>query len=425
MGYSFKLLLQKNLLRIRTVSITLLDMLLYVILPAPRLDTSSSTDKKVILFLGDSLQARIPRLAKWLNRTGEFDCMLMVARGKGFSIFDTETFSKTFTFRSRWDLRRQLKGLEQVYVIHAFTMPSYQIRLAIEKTDLPVIMDIQDMHVSYFGLNSPKLYMRLDMPDESYSISHSDGIVSHSIELYNACQEYQITNRPPTLMFPVYCDDDHLLTPASIPSMDEIHIVYAGSIAGSFQDDQHFGSLKFFRVIEAFSKQKVHLHIYPSPTMRFRDLILSEYQAISDENPYFHLHESVPQKELAEALTTYHFGLLPFFLEDTSRSANKLGRGSSQKLYNYIESGIPVIISEDLAFQSWMAQRYGAGLEITKPDLLQIRELIEKIAYADMREELLEKRAKISLSTHIPRLTAFYHRIHEKALQNQQIGTNA
>lgn len=416
MGYSLKLLIQKNLLRIRTVVITVLDMILYVILPAVRPDTQSTSGKKVILFLGDSLQARIPRLAKWLYRTGEFECMLMVAAGKGFRIFDTDTFSRTFTYRSRWDLRRQLKGLDHVYVIHAFTLPSYQIRLAIDKTKLPVIMDIQDMHVSYFGLDSPKLYMKLDMPDESFSISHSAGIVSHSIELFNACKEYKITERPPTLMFPVYCDDDHLLIPAEVPSMEEIHIVYAGSIAGSFQDDQHFGSLKFFRVIEAFSQQNIHLHIYPSPTMRFRDLILSEYQAISDENPYFHLHESVPQKELAEALTTYHFGLLPFFLEDTSRSANKLGRGSSQKLYNYIESGIPVIISEDLAFQSWMAQRYGAGLEITKPDLYRIREMIEAIDYTEMRKELLAKRENICLSTHIPRLVAFYHQIH----QNEQ-----
>lgn len=413
MWYTLKLFWQKNLLRLRTVWMTLIDIFLYVLLPAMVLDTQPKGGKKVILFLGDSLQARIPRLAKWLNRTGEFECMLLTMKGKGFRIFDTDTFSKTFTYRSRWELRRQLKGMKDIYAIHAFTMPSYQIRLAIEKTDLPVIMDIQDMHVSYFGLNSPKLYMKLDMPDESYSISHSDGIVSHSIELFNACREYDIERRPPTLMFPVYCDDDHLLTPTEIPAMDEIHIVYAGSIAGSFQDDQHFGSLKFFRVIEAFSKQQIHLHIYPSPTMRFGDLILSEYQAISDENPYFHLHQSVPQKELAEALTRYHFGLLPFFLADTSRSANKLGRGSSQKLYNYIESGLPVIISEDLAFQSWMARRYGAGIEITKPDLSHIRDLVEALDYPAMRQDLLDKRSKICLSTHIPRLVEFYHRIHE------------
>ena len=294
-------------------------------------------------------------------------------------------------------------------------MPSYQIRLAIEKTDLPVIIGHSGYACQLLWSQQPQTLYASGYARRNLTVSpHSDGIVSHSIELYNACKAYKIEQRPPTLMFPVYCDDDHLLMPKEIPSLEELHIVYAGSIAGSFQDDQHFGSLKFFRVIDAFSRQKVHLHIYPSPTMRFRDLILSEYQAISDENPYFHLHESVPQKELAEALTHYHFGLLPFFLADTSRSANKLGRGSSQKLYNYIESGIPVIISKDLAFQSWMARRYGAGIEITKPDLERIREIIESIDYVAMRKELLEKREKICLSAHIPRLISFYHAIHKQ-----------
>ena len=87
MGYSFKLLIQKNLLRMRTVGITLIDILLYVFLPPIRLDMAPAAGKKTILFLGDSLQARIPRLAKWLNRSGEFDCMLMIAAGKEFKIF--------------------------------------------------------------------------------------------------------------------------------------------------------------------------------------------------------------------------------------------------------------------------------------------------------------------------------------------------
>jgi len=402
---------QKNLLRVRTVLQTSLDFARYMLLPAPRLPVQSKSDKPVILFLGDSLQARIPRMAKWLQRSGEFECMLLVAAGKNFRIFDTDIFSQSFTYRSRWHLRHILKGLPKVYAIHAFTLPSYQIRMAIDHTGYPVVMDIQDMHVSYFGLNSPKLYMRLDMPDESYSIQHAAGIVTQSIELTNASRVYDIPKRPPTLFFPVYCDDDQLLTPPTIPSMEEIHLVYAGSIAGSFQDDHHFGSMKLYRLADTLAEQQIHFHIYPSPTMRFRDLILAEYEELAKRNPYFTLHESVPQQVLAEELMGYHFGLLPFFLEDTGRSANKLGLGSSQKLYNYMESGLPVLISEDLRFQSWMARRYGGGVEIRKADLPNLREMITKLDYPALRADLMAKRNRVTLSTNIPRLAKFYHQL--------------
>lgn len=404
------LIYQKNVLRVKTVTLEILDFCLFWV--GPRMHTYAIQDSQrpLILFLGDSLQARIPRMARYLNREGTFETALLVKAGKDFKVFDTGTFASVETYRSRWHLRRILKGIspDAIHLIHAFTLPSYQIKDAITHTDIPVVMDVQDMHISYFGLNSPKLYMKVDMPYEAYSIRHAAGIVSQSIELTNACREYQIDKRPPTLFFPVYCDDDQMLTPEPTIDSEEIHVVYAGSISGSFQDDQHFGSMKLFWLIEAFARQRIHFHIYPSPTIRFRELILKEYTEWDQQEPYFHLHESVPQHLLGQELSQYHYGLLPFFLEDTGRSANKLGLGSSQKLYNYIEVGLPVIISEDLRFQSWMATRYGGGIQVKKTDFEQMRSLMERKDYSERIDHLLENRQKITLGHNIERLINFY-----------------
>ena len=404
---------RKNLLRVRTVWRESIDFLLYWFGARPSLYQQKQGEKPLILFLGDSLQARIPRMARYLNDEGTFRTELLVKSGKDFNIFQTESFDRVLTYRSRWHLRRILSAIqkEDVHIIHAFTLPSYQIKDAIRFTEVPVVMDVQDMHVSYFGLNTPKLYMKLDLPYESYSIEHSAGIVSQSIELTNATRAYGIQKRPPTLFFPVYCDDTQLLTPPEKVEEDEIHVVYAGSIAGSFQDDHHFGSMKLFWLIEALAGQKIHFHIYPSPTMRFRDLILAEYQEWDDKEPYFHLHESVPQKQLAEELSNYHYGTIPFFLEDTGRSANKLGLGTSQKLYNYIEVGLPVIISEDLRFQAWMSKRYGAGIPVKKQDFHSIRTKLEVVDYADRRSFLLENRTTVTLGNNISRLVKFYQQL--------------
>lgn len=408
-----RLIYQKNFLRIKTVVLEVFDFILFWIGPALRLYPIVESDKPLILFLGDSLQARIPRMARYINQESTFHTELLIKSGKDFKVFDTDTFSRVITYRSRWHLRRILKGAspDAVHLIHAFTLPSYQIKDAITHTDIPVIMDVQDMHISYFGLNSPKLYMKVDMPYESYSIKHSAGIVSQSIELTNACREYQIDSRPPTLFFPVYCDDDQILVPEKQTPSADIHVVYAGSISGSFQDDKHFGSMKLFWLIEAFARQKIHFHIYPSPTIRFRDLILQEYQEWDDQEPYFHLHESVSQQQLGKELSQYQYGLLPFFLEDTGRSANKLGLGSSQKLYNYIEVGLPVIISEDLRFQSWMATRYGGGIQVKKTDFDRMRELMEEKDYSERIDHLIRNREKITLGQNITRLINFYQEL--------------
>lgn len=407
------LIYRKNFLRVKTIVLEIIDFILFWIGSDLDLYRPIDSGRPLILFLGDSLQARIPRMARYITREGTFETELLVKAGKDFKVFDTATFSRIQTYRSRWHLRRILKGIkpEAVHIIHAFTLPSYQIKDAITHTTVPVVMDVQDMHISYFGLNSPKLYMKLDMPYESFSIQNAAGIVSQSIELTNACREYKIDNRPPTLFFPVYCDDDQILTPQKSDDSNEIHVVYAGSISGSFQDDQHFGSMKLFWLIEAFARQKIHFHIYPSPTIRFRDLILKEYQEWDDREEYFHLHESVSQQQLGEELSQYHYGLLPFFLEDTGRSANKLGLGSSQKLYNYIEVGLPVIISEDLRFQSWMARRYGGGIQVKKTDFNHMRELMEEKDYSERISHLIQNREKITLGQNITRLIKFYREL--------------
>ena len=88
---------QKNLKRIKQLFFISLDFLLYCCLPIPEIDLSSNSEKKVVLFLGDSLQARIPRMAKWLQRKGNFRCVLMTAQGKGFQIFNTEIFSEVLS----------------------------------------------------------------------------------------------------------------------------------------------------------------------------------------------------------------------------------------------------------------------------------------------------------------------------------------
>jgi hypothetical protein len=128
-------------------------------------------------------------------------------------------------------------------------------------------------------------------------------------------------------------------------------------------------------------------------------------------NNYFHFHHSVSQDQLATELNKYHFGLLPFFKINSGQSADKFKYATTLKLFNYIEAGIPILVSEDLVYQNWIIKRSNAGLTIREGDISRLKEIISGIDYSALVAGLISKREEISLKTHIHRLFTFYRQV--------------
>jgi hypothetical protein len=91
----------------------------------------------------------------------------------------------------------------------------------------------------------------------------------------------------------------------------------------------------------------------------------------------------VRQDVLAEEISQYHFGLVPFFNERTKRLNAKRERGTALKIFNYLEAGLPVIIANHCVFEKWMA-RYRVQWNRTT-DLGRLRTMIESFDYATLR----------------------------------------
>ena len=80
-------------------------------------------------------------------------------------------------------------------------------------------------------------------------------------------------------------------------------------------------------------------------------------------------------------------------------------------LFNFIEAGIPIIVSKEIGFQHWMATRYGAGIGVYKKDLSNLGQLFQNLDYPKMIANLIEQRNKLALSKNIYRLNQFYSNI--------------
>lgn len=388
-------------------STSLFDFLLYQITPTKKNKTKQPGKAKHVVFVGEFLPPRIPRMAKWLKREGNFYFVLLCHERGFVEKYTDPSFDETILFRNNWHLKRILKGLKQIDLVHGFAPKSYYCNVARKSVDAPYIHDMQDVYATYYGLNPDLNWLKKELPHERECLEKADGVVAHCLEANVAFRKYGIKQKPKTLFFPLFCDDDFFQDHTKKFNPNEIHLVYAGGIAGSHRNPKQYGNIQFHGLIDTLTKQGLHFHIYPSPGNQAIEY--EEYETIAKKNPLFHFHQPVAQQQLAKELGKYDFGILPFFKELSEQSADKLKYATTLKLFNYLEAGIPIIVSSDLGFQSWIINRNKVGISIRHQQLGSLKELLLAKNTESMNFHLVSVRKnELSLRRNIHRLNEFY-----------------
>ncbi len=365
------------------------------------------SEKKVIVYLGEQLPARIPRMAKWVKRSSGYSTILVCSQRGYFEKFTNNEFDAVFLFRNEFHLKRILKHLPKISIIHAFAPKSYYPNIARKALKVPFVLDMQDVYSIYYGFNPTLDWLKKELPHEKECLEKADGIVAHSFEPNVALRKYGIKKKPKTIFFPLYCDDDVFQNKPKQLNPDDIHLVYAGGVAGSHRNPKQYGNIQFHEIIKILSKQKIHFHIYPSPSNIPADY--EEYVEIAKQNSFFHFHKPVAQNKLAEELAKYHFGILFFFKGLSDQSDDKLKYATTLKLFNYLEAGIPIIVSKDLGYQSWMVERNNAGISVENQNYLgSLKNRIADCDYENLLQGLKNKREDLSLKKNTERMMKFY-----------------
>jgi len=363
--------------------------------------------EKKIVFVGEFLPPRIPRVAKWLKKTDASFVTVLLCHSSGFvEKFSNDSFDQTVLFRNEWHLKRILHGIRDAYILHGFAPKSQYPSIAHKMLKCPFVADMQDVFSIYYGLHPKLNWLKKELPYEKDCLLHADGIVAHSLEPNVALRLLKCDSKPRTLFFPLYCDPDFFRNSNRKFNAGEIHLVYAGGVTGSHRDPKQYGSTQFHGLIKILSEQKIHLHIYPSPSNIPADY--QEYDLISKKNPFFHFHPPVHQNDLTNELAKYDFGILPFFKNQTEQSESKLKYATTLKLFNYLEAGIPILVSEDIFYQNWLIKRYQTGLNLNQNDLNNLNALILKADYNELKQSVQKIRELFSLKNQIKRIIEFY-----------------
>ncbi len=398
---------------------SVLDLILFK-LGIKYLKIKNIESKKILIYVGESLPPRIARVAKWSKRFDKFTTIL-VCHKKGFvEKFSNTDIDYTLLYRNEWHLKRLIKSIPNPYVIHGFAPKSKYPFLAKEtwnkiNPSVPFIIDYQDVFAVYYGTTPKYPWLKDELPYEKACLSESDGIVANSLEPSQGMKIWNIKKSHKRIFFPLYADDDYFIrSEKKNPLADDIHLVYAGGVFGSHRDKAHYGYTQFHWLIDYLSEQKIYFHIYPSPSINKADY--EEYEEIAKHSNYFQYHSPVSQSELPRELSKYHYGLMPFFSITSGHSDLKYKLGTTLKLFNYVEAGIPILVAADVGYQSWLVNRYSLGKSVAKKeDFKNVRKLISGTPYNEQVKKLLENRENLSLKKHTPRLLEFY-----KTLQRSQ-----
>ena len=370
-----------------------------------------SKGKKIIVYVGEQLPPRIPRIAKHLKYYESGHFMILICHERGFiEKFTDPCFDETVVFHNAYHLRRIMRQIPKIYLVHAFAPKSFFPSVVLRYFKYPFLIDMQDVLVNYYGRNPVLRWIENELPSEKFCLEHATGIVAHSLETNSGIRAFEINKKPKSIFFPLYCDNDMFCENNKILAPDNIHVVYSGGVAGSHRNPEQYGNIQHHWLIEKFSEQKIHFHIYPSPSNLRADY--EEYEVIAKNSEYFHFHQSVAQNQLAKEISKYHFGIIPFFWGDSSQTRDKYKYCTTLKFFNYMEAGLPIIVSKDKEFPSWLTERYGFGITLSKQTMDNIRQTILLRDYRKLVFHLEESRSKLSLRTHINRLSAFYSTSH-------------
>lgn len=381
-------------------------------------------EKTAVVFVAERARHhfRLLRIAKWLHRIGQID-LILVSKDVGGD-FDLEVayrkiFRSFYKFDGLWQLRGFLKGplRNPGLIFHILSPPSDFARWVIQTASGRCYYDPYDVRVIYFGPDGEgcdipwmrRKWIQRDIPDERFCLEHAAGLICRSAETKLAIRKFGYHANVPRLFFTDYCDPDvfEAIKPFNGSfNKQSIHIVYVGGVASRKAPKSFYGYLQFHNSIQTITDQCIHFHIYPSPT---QDDDLSDYVELASRNPYFHWHDAVPQSLMITELKKYDFGIIPFFVEEMGNlSTDKFRASTSLKLFNYLEAGIPVIVSRDLEHKSQIVRRYGIGICIGRTDLPHLSNILHNVDYSLLLSCVDKARSRLGLERHINRLLEFY-----------------
>lgn len=358
---------------------------------------------KTIVVVGLELNHRVLKNIKYLKLNSDFTVILLLHRSSPTNDLEVSFYDHLLRFRNKEHIKRLLFCSNKLKLIYGFTSKPSYVKAAIANAKCKTIFDPYDCLVVYYGKNPKQKWMQKEIVDEEFCFQNADGILARNLEAKKSMQYYGVKRE--NILFSDYCDNDNFITPHK-KKLSEISITYTGGIYGRHMMKSSHGIENFFDFIESMNKQEINLHIYPSP--QTKPEVYYDYIEEAKRLKYLHVHKTALQKDLAGEISKYHYGVSPHFKEESSNvSGDKLRLGTSLKFFNFLEAGIPILMSSEMEYMAWLVKRYEIGVVFAKEDISKLGSIIRNIDYSQLQKNVIELREKMSMKKDVGRLINF------------------
>jgi hypothetical protein len=370
-----------------------------------------NTTKKFILIAG---RAPNYRVIKYANLLAKEENNLIYLCSMDFDILNQTKFSDNINlirYRSISHLENLVKN-SNAEISVAFCSRTRDAASIIKHSKSIRLLDIYDCRTNCFGEKPPLLWLKSEVKFEKYNLENADGIIARNLESKDVSRRFSFKYPSKSILFLDYCDTENFQAPSknSLDNEKDISLVYSGGIFGPSALKSSWGIIDFDILIKSLAHSQLNLHLYPFPNEPIS--YYSELLEMEKTNSHLTIYPAVSNFKLASEIGKYHFGILPNFKVDGYPILDfKLDMCTSNKFFNYLEAGIPIIVSNELKFMSWIVKRYQIGIVVEKKDLNNLKTIIFEYDYEQMIKNVVAVRNKLSFQHNNHRLLAFLNHI--------------
>lgn len=166
----------------------------------------------------------------------------------------------------------------------------------------------------------------------------------------------------------------------------EIRLAYAGQISHKNSSTRAFGDIYYMPIIKALTGQNLKLTLYQSVqhSRCHPEELYKEYYDEAKLSNLFEFKKGIPMPDIIDALyDNYDFGLMVFrFEKNLAVGEHHLKGTMASKLFTYLASGLPVIISEELEYMANFVRESGIGIVCSQRDIDNLAHILSNVDYA-------------------------------------------
>lgn len=351
-----------------------------------------SADEKNILFVQPEACIRTHKIAYVMKKAGyKVFLLYQIGPPKIMNEEFQDLYEKKYT---TFSMNQFIDFVEksEFDIIHSSNQPDYLTNLLL-LTNKKVIHDTHDLSSAYIKLSGDELVQEYIANTKCSGLVHtSQGTVDITNEMYH-------NNNIPSLIIENMLVDriEAKFKYKKLSELDgKLHCVYEGGIS---DNPNHF---RFMEVIwKKIAKEGIHIHFYSQQRIEY-------CKELDKWNEYIHYEGNLSSVQLATEMTKYDCGLLLFNVNSNNKT--HLETASANKLYEYLNAGIPVVSCGVDSFSNFILKnKVGCKLDFDK-DIYQQINAVSKIKI----EENFVEVNRLTLNANSEKIKTFYESIQRR-----------